>query len=154
MLLEFRGKDQLTAYLWNLNLSHELASHILKHNSIRGSKEGQHMADEMPFIRFQGIPVFLILKQIYLLSCDADISHKLVSRRPSLWSRINASVTAFESFASIVKHCIKQITPTMPISPWHKCWERFMPESTVDPLKRSGDAEWPFCKWIYLSRPV
>lgn len=58
-----------TASLWNLNLSHEALSEILKDNTVGGSEECENVLDEVLLVIIKLLPVLNVLGKINFFSC-------------------------------------------------------------------------------------
>mmetsp|Transcript_125581 Transcript_125581/g.340970 ORF Transcript_125581/g.340970 Transcript_125581/m.340970 type:complete len:245 (+) Transcript_125581:738-1472(+) len=53
--------------LRQLHLVGELRRQVLQHDAVGGREEGQDVLDEMPLLRRQGVPVFVVLREVDLL---------------------------------------------------------------------------------------
>ena len=69
--------------LWDLNLGHESLSEVLDNNTVGGSKEGEHVLDEvlLTFVKF--VPIFQILTQVDFLGCP-EASHLVLVHLPDV----------------------------------------------------------------------
>jgi len=64
-----RGRpERFTAVqLRELDLLHEAHAEVLEHDAVGGGEEGEYVADEVPLVVRQVLPVLLVVAQVHLL---------------------------------------------------------------------------------------
>jgi hypothetical protein len=69
--------------LWDLDLGHEPLSEVLKDNTVRGGKEGEHVLDEVLLTFVEFVPIFQILAKINFLG-GPEASHLILVHLPNV----------------------------------------------------------------------
>jgi len=65
-----RAGSRAGAYLRDLDLCHEALPQVLQDDAVRGGEKGQYVADEVPLVVVQRLPVRCVAAEVDLLGCS------------------------------------------------------------------------------------
>ena len=69
--------------LWDLNLGHEPLSEVFENNTVGGSKESEHVLDEVLLTFVKLVPIFQILTKVNFLG-GPEASHLVLVHLPDV----------------------------------------------------------------------